>query len=183
MFVPDGGCRPSRGCAESASATDIPAEALGIRLSNPTSVEAINAAEQRLSRIAERQNREFSGQLMRLMRVAVYMQGGYASLSDVDLSGITPVWEPVNVSSDAAKADWLTKVGSVDAALATSDVGRRHLGLSEDEIRSVKAYESKQRAQANLDALRRSIAQGDAQPQPQAGAAQADAQTETPAQR
>lgn len=150
-----------------SSATDIPAEALGIRLSNPTSVEAINAAEQRLSRIAERQNREFSGQLMRLMRVAVYMQGGYQTLSDVDLSGITTVWEPVNVSSDAAKADWLTKVGSVDAALATSDVGRRHLGLSEAEIKSVKAYETQQRAQANLDALRQSIAQGGAQ-QPQA---------------
>lgn len=161
-----------------SSATDIPAEALGIRLSNPTSVEAINAAEQRLSRIAERQNREFTGQLMQLLRVAIYMQGGYASLSDVDLSGITPVWEPVNVSSDAAKADWLTKVGSVDAALATSDVGRRHLGLSEDEIRSVKAYETQQRAQANLDALRQSIAQGGAQ-QTQAGEEQ-PAQTAQP---
>lgn len=140
-----------------SSATDIPAEALGIRLSNPTSVEAINAAEQRLSRIAERQNREFTRQLMQLMRVAMYMQGGYQSLSDVDLAGITPVWEPVNVSSDAAKADWLTKVGSVDEALAKSDVGRRHLGLSEAEIKSVKAWESKQRAQANYDAIRQSI--------------------------
>lgn len=142
-----------------SSATDIPAEALGIRLSNPTSVEAINAAEQRLSRIAERQNREFTGQLMQLMRIGVYMQGGYARLSDVDLSGITPVWEPVNVSSDAAKADWLTKVGSVDEAVAKSDVGRRHLGLSEAEIKSVKAWESKQRAQANYDAIRQSINQ------------------------
>ena len=157
-----------------SSATDIPAEALGIRLSNPTSVEAINAAEQRLSRIAERQNREFTRQLMQLMRVAIYMQGGYQSLSDVDLSGITPVWEPVNVSSDAAKADWLTKVGSVDEALAKSDVGRRHLGLSESEIQSVKAWEAKQRAQNTLDAIRQSVNQPE---QGQTGTATADAGT------
>lgn len=129
-----------------SSETDIPAEALGIRLTNPTSVEAINAAEQRLSRIAERQNTEFTGQLMHLMRICMYMQGGYRRLADVDLTGISPVWEPVNVSSDAAKADWLTKVGSVDEAVAKSDVGRRHLGLSEAEIKSVKAWEQKQRA-------------------------------------
>ncbi|MFR0565118.1 phage portal protein [Bifidobacterium porcinum] len=157
-----------------SSATDIPAEALGIRLSNPTSVEAINAAEQRLSRIAERQNREFTRQLMQLMRVAMYMQGGYQALSDVDLSGITPVWEPVNVSSDAAKADWLTKVGSVDEALAKSDVGRRHLGLSESEIQSVKAWESKQRAQNTLDAIRQSVNQPE---QGQTGTATVDAGT------
>ena len=119
-----------------SSATDIPAEALGIRLSNPTSVEAINAAEQRLSRIAERQNREFTRQLMQLMRVAIYMQGGYQSLSDVDLSGITPVWEPVNVS--------------------------------------VKAWESKQRAQNTLDAIRQSVNQPE---QGQAGTATADTGT------
>ena len=91
------------------------------------------------------------------MRTAMYMQGGYQALSDVDLTGISPVWEPVNVSSDAAKADWLTKVGSVDEAVAKSDVGRRHLGLSESEIKSVKAWESRQRAQDTLDALRQSV--------------------------
>ena len=111
---------------------------------------------------------------MQLMRVAIYMQGGYQSLSEVDLSGITPVWEPVNVSSDAAKADWLTKVGSVDEALAKSDVGRRRLGLSESEIQSVKAWEAKQRAQNTLDAIRQSVNQPE---QGQTGTATADAGT------
>ena len=144
-----------------SSETDIPAEALGIRLSNPTSVEAINAAEQRLSRIAERQNTEFTGQLMHLMRIAMYMQGGYKRLADVDLTGISPVWEPVNVSSDAAKADWLTKVGSVNQAIANSDVGLRRLGLDDDEIRCVHTWESRQRAMQSLDKLRAKLASGE----------------------
>lgn len=159
--------------------TDIPAERLGIRLSNPTSAEALAASENELTRVADRQNVVFGDALMQAMRMAVQLRNGTTDVPA--LEGVSPVWAPTRVVSDAARADFYTKVASVNQAYAGSDVALRRLGLDEAEIAGVRSREQEQRAQANLDALRQSIAQGGAQ-QTQAGEEQHEQTAQSSAQ-
>jgi hypothetical protein len=61
-----------------ASDTDLPVDALVITLDNPSSAEAMAAAERKLTRRTDRQNRLFGTQLTRLARMAVCLRNGLA---------------------------------------------------------------------------------------------------------
>ncbi|PLS30092.1 phage portal protein gp6-like protein [Bifidobacterium margollesii] len=147
--------------------TGIPAEQLGIRLTNPTSAEALAAAEDQLTRIADRQNRAFGVQLMNAMSMAVQLRDNTAD--PPDLTGIRPLWAPTRVVSEAALADYYVKVAGANPAWADSDTGLARLGLSADERRSFRAYQQRVRAQEHIDQLRARALQ----PQRQAGDATA----------
>lgn len=141
--------------------TDIPPESLGIRVSNPTSAEALAASENALTRVADRQNRIFGQQLMNAMRMAVQLRDNTPTAPT--LVGVRPIWAPTRVVSDAARADYYSKVAGVNQAWAQSDVGLAKLGLSMDDIASLRAWEASQRAKQQLDQLR---AQTNAQKEP-----------------
>ena len=141
--------------------TDIPPESLGIRVSNPTSAEALAASENALTRVADRQNRIFGQQLMNAMRMAVQLRDNTPMAPT--LAGVRPIWAPTRVVSDAARADYYAKVAGVNQAWAQSDVGLAKLGLSMDDIASLRAWEASQRAKQQLDQLR---AQTNAQKEP-----------------
>ena len=141
--------------------TDIPPESLGIRVSNPTSAEALAASENALTRVADRQNRIFGQQLMNAMRMAVQLRDNTPTAPT--LAGVRPIWAPTRVVSDAARADYYSKVAGVNQAWAQSDVGLAKLGLSMDDIASLRAWEASQRAKQRLDQLR---AQTNAQKEP-----------------
>ena len=141
--------------------TDIPPESLGIRVSNPTSAEALAASENALTRVADRQNRIFGQQLMNAMRMAVQLRDNTPTAPT--LAGVRPIWAPTRVVSDAARADYYAKVAGVNQAWAQSDVGLAKLGLSMDDIASLRAWEASQRAKQRLDQLR---AQTNAQKDP-----------------
>ena len=141
--------------------TDIPPESLGIRVSNPTSAEALAASENALTRVADRQNRIFGQQLMNAMRMAVQLRDNTPTAPT--LAGVRPIWAPTRVVSDAARADYYSKVAGVNQAWAQSDVGLAKLGLSMDDIASLRAWEASQRAKQQLDQLR---AQTNAQKEP-----------------
>ena len=132
--------------------TDIPPESLGIRVSNPTSAEALAASENALTRVADRQNRIFGQQLMNAMRMAVQLRDNTPMAPT--LAGVRPIWAPTRVVSDAARADYYSKVAGVNQAWAQSDVGLAKLGLSMDDIASLRAWEASQRAKQQLDQLR-----------------------------
>ncbi|RYQ68406.1 phage portal protein [Bifidobacterium pseudolongum subsp. globosum] len=132
--------------------TDIPPESLGIRVSNPTSAEALAASENALTRVADRQNRIFGQQLMNAMRMAVQLRDNTPTAPT--LAGVRPIWAPTRVVSDAARADYYAKVAGVNQAWAQSDVGLAKLGLSMDDIASLRAWEASQRAKQRLDQLR-----------------------------
>lgn len=132
--------------------TDIPPESLGIRVSNPTSAEALAASENALTRVADRQNRIFGQQLMNAMRMAVQLRDNTPTAPT--LAGVRPIWAPTRVVSDAARADYYSKVAGVNQAWAQSDVGLAKLGLSMDDIASLRAWEASQRAKQQLDQLR-----------------------------
>ncbi|NEG96003.1 phage portal protein [Bifidobacterium sp. SMB2] len=135
-----------------AAETDIPAEQLGIRLSNPTSAEALAASENQLTRTANRQNRMFGRQLMNAMGMAVQLRDN--SPEPPDLTGIRPLWAPTREVSDAARADYYAKVAGVNSAWGDSDVGLAKLGLTAEELISFRAYQQRIRAQEHIDQLR-----------------------------
>ncbi|KAB7790668.1 phage portal protein [Bifidobacterium leontopitheci] len=139
-----------------AAETDIPAEQLGIRLSNPTSAEALAASENQLTRTANRQNRAFGRQLMNALGMAVQLRDNTAE--PPDLTGIRPLWAPTREVSDAARADYYAKVAGVNSAWGDSDVGLAKLGLTAEELASFRAYQQRVRAQEHIDQIREQVA-------------------------
>ena len=135
--------------------TGIPAEQLGIRLTNPTSAEALAAAEDQLTRIADRQNRAFGIQLMNAMSMAVQLRDNTPEAPD--LSEIRPLWAPTRVVSEAARADYYTKVAGANPTWADSDVGLSKLGLNADELKSFRTYQRRMRAQTAIDGIEATI--------------------------
>ena len=135
-----------------AAETNLPVDSLGITLDNPSSAEAMAAAERKLTREADRQNRLFGMQLAKLVRMAVCLRDGLADVPD-ELKTVRPLWMPTREVSDAARADFFTKVSSVNPSFATSSVGLRRLGLTSAEIASLQAEQTKANAQNVLDQL------------------------------
>jgi hypothetical protein len=136
-----------------SSQTDIPAENLGIRVTNPTSAEALAAAENSLTRTANRQNRFFGRQLINALTMAIQMQEGLRTAPD-DLLNVRPIWTPTKESSDASKADYYTKIASVNASFADSDVGLMKAGLNFDEIKALRKAQRQQRSQGRIEQLK-----------------------------
>ncbi|WP_077425249.1 phage portal protein [Bifidobacterium longum] len=135
-----------------ASETNLPADNLGITLDNPTSAEAMAAAERKLTREADRQNRLFGLQLEHLLRMTVCLRDGFAAPPD-DLKSVKPVWMPTREISDAARADAYVKISGVNEAYANSTVGLRRLGLTNDEITSLQNEVTRSQARSVLDML------------------------------
>lgn len=140
-----------------ASDTDLPVDSLGITLTNPTSAEAMAAAERRLTRRADRQNRLFGARIEELLRMAVCLRDGLSE-PPADLT-VRAQWMPTREISDAARADAYVKIAGVNAAYATSNVGLRRLGLTGPEIETLKADMNRQQGAALLEAL---VAKGNA---------------------
>ena len=135
-----------------SSETDLPVDALGITSSNPSSAEAMAAAERRLTRRADRQNRVFGSQLVRLMRMAVCMRD-HLDTPPEGLNGIRPIWAPTREISDAARADAYVKISGVNPAYAASTVGLHRLGLTASEIASLQAAMTRENARTVLEGL------------------------------
>lgn len=130
-----------------ASETSLPVNDLGITLDNPASAEAIAAAERKLSREADRQNRLFSRALKDVVGMAL-------NLSAEDLSRITPVWAPTREVSDAARADYYAKIAGANTDFADSDIGLMKAGLTFSEIQSFRSYQQRMKAQRSIEALK-----------------------------
>lgn len=145
-----------------ASDTDLPVDSLGITLDNPSSAEAMAAAERKLTRRADRQNRLFGMQLTRLARMAVCLSDGLAEPPD-ELKRVKPAWAPTREISDGARADAYVKISQVNQSYATSEVGLRRLGLDGSEIRSLRSQQSRDRGRDTLDMIPRSANAGDDQ--------------------
>ncbi len=126
-----------------ASEMSVPVDEMGITLDNPSSAEAMAAAERKLTRIADRQNKAFGMQLKRLMQMAVCLRDGIDRDGMPDgLKRITPWFAPTREITDAARADTYAKIAGVNPSYATSTVAYRRLGLTADEINILKAEQS-----------------------------------------
>ena len=129
-----------------ASETNVPVNDLGITMDNPASAEAMAAAERKLSREADRQNRLFS----RALKDAVGMA---LDLDSTELARITPVWAPTREVSDAARADSFSKIAGVQPAFAESEVGWRYAGFPQSDVTQIMNAVNANKAGSVLDRL------------------------------
>jgi ABC-type Na+ efflux pump permease subunit len=85
--------------------------------------------------------------------MAIQMQEGLRTAPD-DLLNVRPIWTPTKESSDASKADYYTKIASVNASFADSDVGLMKAGLNFDEIKALRKAQQQQRSQDRIEQLK-----------------------------
>lgn len=140
--------------------TNIPVSDLGIITENPTSAEAMAAAERKLSREADRQNKRFGRAIKQALIQAVTLREGLTA-TPPELTHITPIWAPTREISDAARADYYTKIAGANSDFAYSDVGLYKAGLTVDEVRSLRAWQQRSQAMANIQQIRDSLTGGD----------------------
>ena len=138
-----------------AAITDLTPETLGMRVSNPSSQEALAASESWLTRTANRQNIAFGRQLKNALAMAIQARDGLLTVPD--FTGVVPVWSPTHEVSDAARADYYTKIASQNPVFANSTVGLRKAGLTLDEVAQIRRDERKQRAQQAVDSLEKRL--------------------------
>lgn len=147
-----------------ASETDLPVNDLGITMDNPPSAEAMAAAERKLSRNAERQNKIFGRAIEDALRIAARSLD--SSVTDDVLSSFRCEWAATREDSAASRADAYAKVASVNPAYGTSEVGLRALGLSYSEIEQVMSEQRRSNASsllATLTASTQAAADGNAE--------------------
>lgn len=121
-----------------ASEASVPLDELGIVFDNPSSAEAMYAAQQRLVVEAECVNR-MNGIAMRniaLMALASMRGTDIAGLDEADRS-VTPRFESPLRPSMAARADYAVKVASAVPAYAQTSHFWRDLGYDEQDIKSI----------------------------------------------
>lgn len=135
-----------------ASETNIPVNDLGVTMDNPASAEAMAAAERKLSREADRQNKRFGRALKDAVTMAVTLREGLAQVPD-DLRDIHPVWAPTREVSDAARADSFSKIAAVSPEFAQSEVGWRYAGFDQQDVNSIMNTIRKTQASSTLDRL------------------------------
>ena len=123
-----------------ASEACLPLDEVGIVFDNPSSADAMYAAQQRLIVEAENVNRA-NGIALRnvaLMATAAMRGTDLAGLSDSD-RGIRALFENPMRPSMAARADYAIKVASAVPAYSQTAHFWRDLGYDEDDVRSIMA--------------------------------------------
>ena len=116
-----------------ASEACIPLDEVGIVFDNPTSSEAMFAAQQRLIVEAEHVNRMNGIALGNIARMAL----GAVNAADFATADITPRFADVLRPSKAANADFAIKVNSAVPAYSGTRQFWRDLGYSEPTIDSI----------------------------------------------
>lgn len=133
-----------------ASEMSVPVDEMGITLDNPSSAEAMAAAERKLTRIADRQNRIFTRSIRDMLSLAVRMREHVETTPD-DMRDIRPVWSPTREVSVASRADAFSKIAGVQPAFANSEAGWRYAGFEQDDITLIMDAIRRQDAMTTLD--------------------------------
>ena len=148
-----------------ASEMSVPVDEMGITLDNPSSAEAMAAAERKLTRIADRQNRIFTRTIRDMLAIAIRLRGEDPS----DMRDVRPIWSPTREVSIGARADAFSKIAQVQPAFAQSEAGWRYAGFSQDDVASIISAVKTQQARGVLDQLVNGGADGGQPTQPNTG--------------
>lgn len=134
------------------AATGLPTSSVGIFADNPTSAEAMQAAEAALADEAEAQWRVFAGPLRRLLQDVVMVRDGLSEVPagswDVDVR-----WTPARYASPAASADFAVKMVQAFPKLQSSTVLMRRAGLTETDLAVIEAESRRAGAASILERL------------------------------
>lgn len=135
-----------------ASEMSVPVDEMGITLDNPSSAEAMAAAERKLTRIADRQNRIFTRAIRDMLAIAVQLREHLDGTPD-DMRDVRPIWSPTREVSIGARADAFSKIAQVQPAFAQSEAGWRYAGFNQDDVTSIMSAVKTQQARGVLDQL------------------------------
>ena len=142
-----------------ASEACIPLDEIGIVFDNPSSADALYAAQQRLVVEAEHVNRMNGDALSVVARMAVAADS-QSPASAFDQADVTPMFADVLRPSKAARADFAIKVGSAVPGYSQTRQFWRDLGYPESTIDSVmRDIRYAQTAQAAANAAAQAAAQ------------------------
>jgi hypothetical protein len=125
-----------------SGATGVPLNSLGIVQDNPSSAEAIGAAREDICLIASRDIEQDKRTLAKVIRAAIAI-GRNTTVEglDEDVLGIKASFAKPMLYSDAARADWATKVNSIRPGFGQTDVAARMVGIDDADLESVKSDE------------------------------------------
>lgn len=136
-----------------ARESSLPDSAVAISdFSNPTSADSYDASQYELIAEAEGACADFDRAMARSVRRGLQILNGEADLPDEWLA-IRPKWRGAKFESSAAAADAGTKMASAIPGFADTDVGLEVMGLTEDQIRRLRADQRRTTGRATLDAL------------------------------
>lgn len=125
--------------------TGVPLNSLGIVQDNPSSAEAINAANAELCLYAEKlneQNKE-SLQTVAVMAMAAAENKSIEELTDAQRA-VEAHFKPANAPSLAATADAAVKIASVRNGFAASPVFLEMIGFDEATIDRIESFEARE---------------------------------------
>ena len=157
-----------------AGETGLPISSLGIVQDNPTSAEAMYAAEKDLVVQARATTRVFGGALRQVARKAVMIRDGLNE-APPELRGIRANWVNPAFTSPVTAADALVKLSGVFPWLGESEVALEYAGFTQAEITRLLADKRRSSMGSLIGRLTAAQDQGEA-PQP---ASQPASQRET----
>lgn len=142
-----------------AGETNIPVSALGIVQDNPSSAEAIRAAENYLIIDAEELN-ETNGVALRNVGLLAHAIAGKTTVDKLseEVKSIEPKFRNPSVPSIASQADAMVKQISAIPWLADTQVALEELGYSESQIMRLMSDKKRMQAQQVLAAIQAQIA-------------------------
>lgn len=130
--------------AQFSGATGVPLNSLGIVQDNPSSAEAIAAAREDICLIAARDIEQDRRTLERVVRAAVAVRRNTTTERlDEGTRAIRAKFAKPMLFSDAARADWATKVASIRPGFGETDVCARMVGIDDADLESVKSDETR----------------------------------------
>jgi hypothetical protein len=137
-----------------SGATGVPLNSLGIVQDNPSSAEAIGAAREDICLIASRDIEQDKRTLAKVIRAAIAI-GRNTTVEglDEDVLGIKASFAKPMLYSDAARADWATKVNSIRPGFGQTDVAARMVGIDDADLESVKSDETRAAAAAMAQSI------------------------------
>lgn len=144
------------------AATGLPTSSVGIFSDNPTSAEAMQAAEAALADEAEAQWRIFTGPLRRLLQDVVMVRDGLPE-PPAGSWGTTVRWTPARYASPAASADFALKMVQAFPQLQESAVLMRRAGLTEADLDEIASEQQRAGAASVLDRLTQATTTGQAE--------------------
>ena len=140
--------------AQFSGATGVPLNSLGIVQDNPSSAEAIQAAREDICLVAARDIEQDGRTLERVVRAALAVQANATTDAlDEGALGVRAKFAKPMLFSDAARADWVTKVESVRPGFGQTDVAARMVGIDDADLDSVKSDETRAATKAMAQSI------------------------------
>lgn len=134
------------------SSAKLPPTQVGIFTDNPSSSEAMHAAEEHLTQEAEMQWKFFRPHLKRVYENIVMLRDGLNE-PPAEAWKINVNWEPARYVSPGSSSNWAVQAVQADPSLQGSPIILRRLGLSQGEIDEHNSWKRRGQAPDNLARL------------------------------